>query len=162
MHDHSHSHDHAHPHSHSHVHPHGHSHLHGHNAHGASQWQTPHLPEGEEAAPPSPEAQDMDLVERAFFDGFTSAPDPTSFLRLSGIPFEASDKEGARMVLLRVEQNQSTDLGSVTPTLGGEAFSYHPLPAKMISRRQGLSFVYSAGRETHSLSFEEARALKPF
>ena len=98
MHDHSHSHDHAHPHSHSHVHPHGHSHLHGHNAHGASQWQTPHLPEGEEAAPPSPEAQDMDLVERAFFDGFTSAPDPTSFLRLSGIPFEASDKEGARMV----------------------------------------------------------------
>ena len=90
---------------------------------------------------------------------FTASPQhPTSFLRLSGISFEAKDTEGARLVLLRVEYTQSTDLGSVTPTLGGETFSYHPLPAKIVSR---LSFIYSAGRVTHSLSFEEARTLKP-
>lgn len=89
---------------------------------------------------------------------FTASPQhPTSFLRLSRISFEAKDTEGARLVLLREEYNQSTDLGSVTPTLGGETFSYHPLPAKIVSR---VSFIYSAGRVTHSLSFEEARTLK--
>lgn len=145
-------HDHHHPHDHHH-HPH-----HGHNSSDAAQWQTPHLPEGE-APPVSPEAQDLDLVELAFFNGFLAAEDPTSFIRLSGIPFEATDGDGQRLVLLRVEQQATTDLGSVTPYLGGEDFSYHPLPAKLTSKRSEVRFIFSTGSSTRALSFSEARAL---
>jgi len=161
-----HSHSHAHAHAHAHSHTHEQEHLahpgKGHNAgpSGATQWQTPHLPEGEgQAAPVDDSQQDFDLVETAFVEAFAVASDPTSFLRLAGVPFTGTGADGRVLNLLRVEQSHATDVGSLTPHLGGESFRYAQLPGGMTSRRNRLCFVYFDGTETVELSLGEAKAL---
>ena len=136
----------------------------GHNAppHRPLQWQTPHLPHVH-ASPDEQEPQgetDLDMVEAAFAEGFLSASDPTSFLRLASIPFTAAGPDGGSLGLLRVELDSVADVGSITPRLGGGSLRYDPLPAKLVSRRQRLRFVYHDGTGLQSLGFAEARALR--
>jgi hypothetical protein len=123
------------------------------------QWQTPHLPHDHAVDTASPVEADVDLVEAAFVEGFMSASDPTSFLRLVHVPFEAVAADGARLVLLRVEIEAVADLGAVTPQLGGEGFRYDPLPAKLVSRRKRLRFSYFDGSEVRALQLGEVRGL---
>lgn len=143
-HEHSDQHDHAGP---------GHNHAH---LGRAAQWQTPHLLDGANA---KPEEQDLDLVEQAFLEGFAAASDPTSFLRLAHVPFEGPAPDGRRLVLLRVETNAVTDVGSVTPHVGGTSFRYDVLAGRMVSRRSRLQFIYFDGNRLRSLSLAEARGL---
>jgi hypothetical protein len=96
----------------------------------AAQWQTPHL-DPAHAQPHEHEEPDLDQVEAAFVEGFMAASDPTSFLRLARIPFEAKATDGARLVLLRVETDVVADIGSLTPHLGGGSFRYDPLPQSL-------------------------------
>ncbi len=134
----------------------------GHN-HGPGrpvQWQTPHLDDAHDHAPVNDDARDLDLVEIAFIEGFQAASDPTSFLRLAGVPFEARLADGRRLTLLRVEQQRATDVGSVTPHLGGGSFHYAPLPVRLASRRDALSFMYFDGGAVVGLTLAEARELE--
>jgi hypothetical protein len=148
-----------HHHDHDHPHDHGHNHGPGHNR-PAAQWQTPHDPAaGEKGAPSMPEP-DFDLVETAFVAGFTSAPDPVSFLRLARIPFTGRTAEGETLQLLRVETDEAVDVASITPHLGGASMRYDPLPPRMVSRRRRLGFIYFDGKAARRLSFAEALALK--
>lgn len=161
-HDHHH-HDHAGG-GHSHAHANGHAHTHGpgHNAPPARavQWQTPHLPHDHaHDTPADPRAVDLDLVEAAFVEGFSRAPDATSFLRVAGIPFVGEDAAGKRFHLLRVETEDMVDVGSVAPLLGGGGVRYDPLPAKMTSRRRRLAFLFHDGQSVVRLDFASARAL---
>ena len=128
----------------------------------AAQWQTPHLPEGTKVQVDDQLAADadLDLVEQSFVEGFQAASDPTSFLRLAGVPFSAVDQAGKTLSLLRVQLDQATDVGSVTPHLGGKSYRYDPLPAKLVSKRRDLCFVYHDGEALRPLSFAEARTLK--
>jgi hypothetical protein len=156
-HDHHH-HDHG---SGGHAHAHAHSHAgHGHNGSGARQWQTPHLPAGVPLPETAPAEPDLDLVETAFVDAFPKAPDPTSFLRLAGVPFVGQRGDGATLSLLRVEVNHTTDIGVLTPHLGGGSHRYDPLPGKMAEQRQKLALVYFDGTGIVPLSLAEAKALK--
>jgi hypothetical protein len=149
--------DHTHDHGSHHDH---HTHGPGHNAAPrAAQWQTPHDPAANTGRTHEPEP-DFDLVEAAFVSGFNAAPDPTSFLRLAHIPFEATGTDGAKLQLLRVETDEAVDIGSLSPGLGGKAMRYDPLPAKLVSRRRRLRFVYFDGVTTKHLSFAEALALR--
>jgi hypothetical protein len=102
---------------------------------------------------------DLDKVEAAFVDGFISAPDPTSFLRLARIPFEFAVGD-ASLKLLRVEIDALTDVGSLTPHLGGGTFRYDPLPSNFISRRRRLRFVYFDGAKLSQLSYAELRDIE--
>lgn len=131
----------------------------GHNnpAPRALQWQRAHG--GNETAQPTQMEPDLDLVEAAFTEGFFGASDPTSFLRLAQVPFEVT-ADGKKLALLRVEIDAVTDVGGITPHLGGTTFRYDPLPASMVSRRKQLRFVYFDGQGQQSLTLEEVRALK--
>ena len=132
----------------------------GHNsARPVSQWQTPHLPGPSQSRGEAVEP-DLDLVEEAFIDAFPSAPDPTSFLRLAGVPLVAEAEDGKKYFLLRVEVSERTDVGSLSPCLGGEGHRYDPLPAKMVSKRQAATLVYFDGQGSRSLSLSEARGLR--
>lgn len=157
--DHHHHHEADDGHHHHHHHGGGH-HPHGHNGPpgGPAQWQTPHLPHGH-ARPQDPARQDIDLVEKAFLEGFARAPDAVSFLRLAGIPFVGETKEGVRLHLLRVETEDKVDVGSVVPMVGGAGVTYQPLPGRFVSHRRGLAFVYHDGKTVTRLDFAEARAL---
>jgi len=132
----------------------------GHNStRPVSQWQTPHLPDPAQSRGEAVEP-DIDLVEEAFINAFPSAPDPTSFLRLAGVPLVGETSDGRRCCLLRVEISQKTDIGSLSPYLGGTGHHYDPLPAKMVSKRQAVTLVYFDGESTRPLSLSEARGLR--
>ena len=133
-------------------------HNHAHRPAGVVQWQTPHLGENPQADQPQSEP-DLDQVEAAFVEGFSAAADPTSFLRLANVPFETSAVDGTKLVLLRVETDLVTDVGSIMPHLGGATFRYDPLPAALVTRRRRLRFVYRDDRGIRALSFAEVRAL---
>ena len=127
---------------------------------GVAQWQTPHLKEHAHAAAASQEP-DVDLIEVAFIRGLAAAPDPTSFLRVAQIPFDARASDGTRLVLLRVETESIADVGSLTPHLGGISFRYDPLPGRMVTRRERLRFVYFDGQESQLLTLALVRGLRP-
>jgi len=124
-----------------------------------AQWQTPHLDHHHGHGHGDHGEADLDLVERAFVEGFAAASDPTSFLRLARVPFAASAADGTRLVLLRVETEAVTDVGAVTPHLGGESFRYDPLPAALVARRRRLRFVYRGADGVQALTFAQVRAL---
>ncbi|MDQ0512599.1 hypothetical protein [Ancylobacter amanitiformis] len=162
-HDHHHhgagGHSHAHGHHH-HDHAHDHSgHNHGHGPRKSAQWQTPHRPEAPEAQDHPAGEPDLDLVETAFVESFRTASDPTSFLRLARVPFDAVTAEGMRVSLLRVETSEATDVGSVMPHLGGGSSRYDPLPGAMASRRRQLRFVYFDGRGAVPMTLAQVRTL---
>jgi hypothetical protein len=81
-------------------------------------------------------------------------------LRLSNVPFEATAVDGTKLVLLRVETDLVTDVGSIMPHLGGASFRYDPLPAAMVTRRRRLRFIYREAGGIRALSFAEVRALQ--
>lgn len=153
--------DHGHHGDSGHRHDHGHAPGPGHNHARAArpvQWQTPHIGD-DHAHEPAAGEPDLDLVEAAFVDGFTVAADPTSFLRLARVPFEAKAADGAPLSLLRVEIEALTDVGAITPHLGGGSFRYDPLPGKIASRRRRLRFVYFDGKTTRPLCLGQVREL---
>lgn len=133
----------------------GHNHPH---APKTAQWQTPHLAHSHTHEPTAGEP-DLDLVEAAFVEGFTIASDPTSFLRLARVPFAAKTADGAQLSLLRVEVEALTDVGTITPHLGGGSFRYDPLPGKIASRRRKLRFMYFDGSTARGLTLGEVREL---
>ena len=139
----------------------GHNHAHGPQR--VAQWQRPHLDDADAHGAGDIEhvEPDLDLVETAFVEAFATASDPTSFLRLAQVPFEAMAADGARLALLRVEVDAVTDVGSVMPHLGGESFRYDPLPAALVTRQRRLRFIYGDGRTTRALSFAQVRTLTP-
>ena len=130
----------------------------GHNAKPPAQWQKPHLPHGHGAPHDQESEPDLDLIEAAFVEGFERAPDPTSFLRLAGIPFQ-SERDGQTLHLVRVEIESLTDIAAVTPLLGGNGHSVAPLPASRVAQRRHLGFLYLAGETMQRLDLAEARAL---
>jgi len=125
-----------------------------------AQWQTPHRERAQDKVVRRAEP-DLDLVEAAFAEGFAEASDPTSFLRLAQIPFEAVADDGAKLALLRVEVEAVTDVGSLTPHLGGGSMRFDPLPAQMVSRRKRLRFMYFDGTILRPLDLAQVRALVP-
>ena len=147
----------------------GHDHDHHHHGNGAAghnhaappraaQWQTPHLP-AEHAHHHDQHEPDLDLVEMAFVEGFASTKDPASFLRLARIPSEAADGAGSKLVLLRVETEATTDVGTLSPQLGGGGMHYDPLPARMVTHRRRLRFVYFDGSAPRALTLAQVREL---
>jgi len=62
-----------------------------------------------------------------------------AFLRLAHIPFEAVADDGAKLALLRVEVEAVTDVGSLTPHLGGGSMRFDPLPARMVLAPQAAA-----------------------
>jgi hypothetical protein len=123
-----------------------------------AQWQTPHRERAQDKVVRRAEP-DLDLVEAAFAEGFSDSSDPTSFLRLAHIPFEAVAGDGAKLALLRVEVEAVTDVGSLTPHLGGGSMRFDPLPARMVSRRKRLRFMYFDGTTLRPLDLVQVRAL---
>ena len=132
----------------------------GHNSEGGkpTQWQTPHLSHDHRHEATEPKEPDLDLVESAFVQGFEAAADPTSFLRVAKVPF-VTERDGAKLELLRVRIENTVDLASVTPWMGGAGHRVAPLPASLVSRRGRLRFVYLASDQRLELSLAEVRDL---
>lgn len=130
----------------------------GHNAQRPLQWQTPHLPSRTSEVPDPEVPQDLDLVEAAFVEGFQEASDPTSFLRLAGVPF-ATQRDGKTLRLVRISVEQVTDVAAVTPLIGGQGHNVAPLPKSHVGHRCQLNLHYLADDKMVALRLEEVRGL---
>lgn len=124
-----------------------------------TQWQTPHHASEQQHDGEASPVQDLDLIEASFAEGFAACSDPTSFLRLAGVPFVGVDAAVRRLHLLRVELENLTDVGAIVPLLGGQGVRYAPLPGRLVSRRRQLRFVYHDGAQLVHLDFAAARSL---
>jgi hypothetical protein len=138
----------------------GAGHNHARAPHQPAQWQLLHGDHPNVKAEGRSDAEsDLDLVAAAFVEGFIVASDPTSFLRLAKVPFEASATDGAKLSLLRVEIDAITDVGVLAPQLGSASFRYDPLPARMVSRRKRLKLIYFDGQGLRALDLAEVMRL---
>tara|TARA_R110000868_G_scaffold35190_2_gene126449 strand:+ start:1727 stop:2251 length:525 start_codon:yes stop_codon:yes gene_type:complete len=123
--DHDHGPDHSHSHGVGHNHPHGdhlHSHIHG---------------QGDKAR-----AEELKILSASFVEGFRSAEDKTSYLRLSGIPFQQKGQDGLTLNLVDATIISNWQIGTASPAFGSRELAYLPFPGPMVEARETMNFVY--------------------
>jgi hypothetical protein len=136
-HDYPHSQDHDHFH-----HGHGHNHAHGDHLHS-------HLHDEDEAA-------DLQVLATQFIDGFLQAADKTSYLKLSGVPFERPSKGAAKALkLIDVELKTDWQVGTASPSFGSRELSYLPFPGQMVQERTNMSLIYVSLDEKYTLDIRD-------
>lgn len=122
---HSHN-DHSHNHHHGHDHNHPHDHLHSH-VHGASDHD---------------KARELQVLATSFVDGFRSAKDKTSYLRVSGIPFAKEGGDGLTLNLVDARIESNWQLGSASPAFASKELVYMPFPGEMVQERERMVLTY--------------------
>ena len=129
---HHHRHDHAHhphegdgPHLHGHNHS-GHDHLHSH-VHGSS---------------PADRADEIQALATSFIDGFRSAEDKISYLRLAGVPFHRAGKDGLIQHLVDTRIVSNWQIGTASPAFASRELAYMPFPGSMVDERETMTFTY--------------------
>lgn len=124
-HPHGHSHDH-HDHGPGHNHSHGHDHLHSH-VHGTSNHE---------------KTEELQVLATSFVDGFRSAEDKISYLRLSGIPFQKPGNDGLTLNLVDAAIASNWQIGTASPAFASRELVYMPFPGNMVSQRETMTFTY--------------------
>lgn len=134
MHDHPHHHHHHHDHhAHDHHHhappghnggpaDHLHSHLHGHAGHES--------------------AEELKVLTSAFVDGFRTAGDKTSYLRLAGIPFQRRGTDGLTLHLVDASIVANWQIGTASPAFATRELAYLPFPGSMVTSRETMTLTY--------------------
>lgn len=123
---------------HFHNHHDRHDHGRGHNsAAGSPDHLHSHLHGADEAR-----REELQALCETFIDGFRRADDKTSFLRISGIPFEMTGDDGRSMKLVDVEITAGYQVGTATPAFGTPDLVYLPFPGEMVRERTTVKFVY--------------------
>ena len=88
-------------------------------------------------------SEDLKDITSQFIEGFLSASDKMSFLRLAGVPLEISPEgEEQKMKLVDVQLTTEWQVGTASPSFGSKELSYLPFPGEMIRERTNMNFVY--------------------
>lgn len=115
---------HDHPHPPGHNHPHDPDHLHS------------HMHDIDDAA-------ELQVLTDQFIDGFASAKDKMSYLRLAGVPLERPAPDGGPgLKLVDVQLTTEWQVGTASPSFGSTELSYLPYPGEMVTERTNMNFVY--------------------
>ncbi len=103
----------------------------------------PPLPSSTSSPPCSDKAANLQIMTAQFIDGFVSATDKTSYLRLAGVPFEIDGSGGSKTLkLVDVEMATNWQVGTASPSFGSRDLSYLPFPGEMVSERTNMTLVY--------------------
>ncbi len=107
----------------------GHNHAHGDHLHS-------HMPDADKA-------EELKLLTAQFIDGFTTANDKMSYLRLAGVPLEIEAPDGGpSMKLVDVQLTTEWQVGTASPSFGSRELSYLPYPGDMVTERTNMNFIY--------------------
>ena len=88
-------------------------------------------------------SEDLQDITSQFIEGFLSASDKMSFLRLAGVPLEITPEgEEQKMKLVDVQLTTEWQVGTASPSFGSKELSYLPFPGEMIKERTNMNFVY--------------------
>ncbi|MEM8803008.1 MAG: hypothetical protein AAGF55_10775 [Pseudomonadota bacterium] len=124
----------------------GHNHSHAEHLHS-------HMPDADKA-------EELQLLTAQFIDGFTSAKDKMSYLRLAGVPLEIDALDGGpSLKLVDVQLTTEWQVGTASPSFGSRELSYLPYPGDMVTERTNMSFIYVSlvAKQTNDLrSFLQA------
>ena len=102
------------------------------------------------------EAAALQVLATQFIDGFVQARDKTAYLRLAGVPFERTGKDGRRsQKLVDVHLNTEWQVGTASPSFGSRELSYLPYPGEMVSERTNMSLIYVSLDEKTSLDIRD-------
>lgn len=132
---HHHGHGHTHPHDHAHDHHHGPGHNHAHD-------HADHLHSHVHGASDKERQEELKVLATSFVEGFRSAEDKTSYLRLSGIPFQRKGEDGLTLNLVDASINSNWQIGTASPAFASRELVYMPFPGNMISHREMMTFTY--------------------
>ena len=93
---------------------------------------------------------DLKDITSQFIEGFLSASDKMSFMRLAGVPLEITPKCGEpKMKLVDVQVTTEWQVGTASPSFGSKELSYLPFPGGMIKERTNMNFVYVSINKKH-------------
>lgn len=126
------------PHDHPHHHHHHHhdDHPHDHNHHATGEHMHSHMHDVDQAA-------ELQILTDQFIDGFCTAADKMSYLRLAGVPLEkASPTGGPSLKLVDVKLTTEWQVGTASPSFGSRELSYMPYPGQMVTERTNMALVY--------------------
>ena len=98
---------------------------------------------------------DATLLEATFIEGFRSAEDKASFIRLAGVPHDIPGEDGQGLKLIEVRIADAFEVGTASPGFGTSELVYHPFPGAMVRRRTRLRFVYCSLYETRELTWAD-------
>ena len=87
-------------------------------------------------------AGERKTLATAFIEGFRSAADKTSFLRLAGIPFSRGGADGLTLYLVDAAIVSNWQIGMASPAFASRELAYLPYPGTMVSERETMSFTY--------------------
>ena len=88
-------------------------------------------------------SEDLKDITSQFIEGFLSASDKMSFMRLAGVPLEITPEgEEQKMKLVDVQLTTEWQVGTASPSFGSKELSYLPFPGEMIKERTNMNFVY--------------------
>ena len=88
-------------------------------------------------------SEDLKDITSQFIEGFLSASDKMSFLRLAGVPLEITPEgDEQKMKLVDVQLTTEWQVGTASPSFGSKELSYLPFPGEMIKERTNMNFVY--------------------
>ncbi len=130
-------------HNHGHNHPPEHPDLHSH----------PHA--DPHAAAPGQARDDDSLLADALMEGFETAEDKPSFLRMARIPSHLHGPGGEALRLVDVELRYAYQVGTASPAFNAEELVYMPFPASMIRERSDMIFVYVSLRNRRDVDLRE-------
>lgn len=139
---------HDHPH-HPHDHHHDHSHGHDHNHHSTAEHMHSHMHDVDEAA-------ELQVLTDQFIDGFCTAKDKMSYLRLAGVPLEKTPASGGpSLKLVDVQLTTEWQVGTASPSFGSRELSYMPYPGQMVTERTNMALVYVSLQEKQVTDIRE-------
>lgn len=136
-------HSHKHPHHHRHDQGHDHQHDQG-RAHGVghNHPQGDHLHSHIHGHGDQARSDELKILSASFVEGFRRAEDKTSYLRLSGIPFQQTGKDGLTLNLVDAMIISNWQIGTASPAFGSRELAYMPFPGPMVEARETMNFVY--------------------
>lgn len=128
----------AHTHSH-HTHSH---HMHDHSGVGHNHAESDHLHSHVHGQSEADHAEELKVLSTSFVEGFRAAEDKTSYLRLSGIPFQRKGSDGLTLNLVDATIVSNWQVGTASPAFGSRELAYLPFPGPMVEARETMNFVY--------------------
>ena len=125
-----------------HTHHHGHDHAQDMGGVGHNHANSDHLHSHVHGQSDAAHADQLKVLSSSFVEGFRTAEDKTSYLRLSGIPFQRSGADGLTLNLVDATIISNWQIGTASPAFGSRELAYLPFPGPMVEARETMNFTY--------------------
>ena len=99
--------------------------------------------------------EELKVLMEGFIDGFRTAADKTSYLRIVGVPFHRPGSDGLTLHLVDAHIEASWQIATASPAFGSRELVYMPYPGSMVKGRETMSFVYVSLTERADIDLAE-------